>query len=463
MIIQNTRSDIISSTVKHDNFKNRKKELSELNNVLSSNKFEFIIIYGRRRIGKTELVLKATEKNNRIYYLAVGANNLERFYKLCSMHFPEILKLTMDWEIIFEFLKDNVEVVVIDEFQNMIRENANNLNIFQSIMDITLKESDLKIILLGSSISIMTSRVLDYQSPLYGRRTGSLELKAVSFFDLKYFFGDCTPEELIEIYGFADGIPFYLIKIVDHFWLWLSNELMSKMSFLKDEVDFLMRYEFENVTTYKSILEAIAHGSTKLNDIKDHMNVRRTDISPYLRNLIKVGMVSRIAPVTEKPNSRLGRYYICDNFLKFWFRFIYPNVSSIEEGIMDIDIIKTNYNQYLGGVFEDVCMQFINKHRKKTFNFTKIGKWWYKENEIDIVAFNHITNEILFIECKWQELTQKRAKKILSELKKKSAYVQWNNGVRKEYYGIMGKKIETKKELIDMGFCVFDLEDIGKA
>jgi len=463
VIIQKSRPDIISFTLKQDSFKNRKKELTELNNVLSSNKFEFIIIYGRRRIGKTELVLKSTENSNRIYYLAVGANNLERFYKLCSMHFPNILKLTMDWEIIFEFLKDNVEVVVIDEFQNMIHENINNLNIFQSIVDIILKDSDLKLILLGSSISIMTSRVLDYKSPLYGRRTGSLELKAVSFFDLRCFFPDCTPEELIEIYGFADGIPFYSIKIVNNFWLWLSYELKSKISFLKDEVDFLMRYEFENITTYKSILEAIAHGSTKLNDIKDHMNVRRTDISPYLRNLIEVGMVKRIAPVTEKPNSRLGRYYICDNFLKFWFRFIYPNVSSIEEGVMDIEIIKKNYNQYLGGIFEDVGIQFINKNRKKLFNFTKIGRWWHKDKEIDIVALNHITNEVLFIECKWQDLTQQTAKKVLFELKNKSAFVQWNNDIRKEYYGIIGKKIETKKELQDMGFFVFDLEDIGKA
>ncbi|MCD4845723.1 MAG: DUF234 domain-containing protein [Methanosarcinales archaeon] len=122
---------------------------------------------------------------------------------------------------------------------------------------------------------------------------------------------------------------------------------------------------------------------------------------------------------------------------------------------MDIEIIKRNYNQYLGGIFEDVGIQFINNNRKKLFNFTKIGRWWHKDKEIDIVALNHITNEVLFIECKWQELTQKKAKKVLFELKKKSAFVQWNNDIRKEYYGIIGKKNRNKERITRHGlFCV---------
>ncbi|MGP8337001.1 MAG: ATP-binding protein [Methanosarcinaceae archaeon] len=442
-------------------FKDRKKERRELDEVLSSKTFEFIVIYGRRRIGKTELILKATENKKRIYYLAIGARNLERFYNICIGHYPQVSKLKMDWEVLFDFLKDNAETVVIDEFQNMIQEDANILNIFQSVTDTILKDSPLKLFLLGSSISVMTSKVLDHKSPLYGRKTGSLELKSVSFFDLKEFFPKANMEELVEIYGFADGVPYYLVRIDRSFWLWLKDEIEKERGFLKDEVDFLMRYEFEDVSTYKLILEAIAHGKTKLNEIKNYMNVKRTDISPYLRNLIEVGMIKREVPITENVRSRLGRYYISDNFLKFWFRYIYPNVSSIEEGIFDIDIIKGDYNRYLGYIFEDVAKQFLIKERDKIFKFSKIGKWWHKEREIDIVALNESTEEIMFIECKLQDLSAKQVDKILVELKEKSKFVRWNNDTRKEQFAIIVKHIKNKDKdkLRKKGVLVFDLAD----
>ena len=438
-------------------FKDRKKERHELDEVLNSKTFEFIVIYGRRRIGKTELILKATENKKRIYYLAIGAKNLERFYNICIGHYPQVSKLKMDWEVLFDFLKDNAETVVIDEFQNMIQEDANILNIFQSVTDTILKDSPLKLFLLGSSISVMTSRVLDHKSPLYGRKTGSLELKSVSFFDLKEFFPKAGMEELVEIYGFADGVPYYLVRIDRSFWLWLKDEVEKERGFLKDEVDFLMRYEFEDVSTYKLILEAIAHGKTKLNEIKNYMNVKRTDISPYLRNLIEVGMIKREVPITENVRSRLGRYHISDNFLKFWFRYIYPNVSSIEEGIFDIDIIKRDYNRYLGHIFEDVSKQFLIKERDNIFKFSKIGKWWHKEREIDIVALNESTEEIMFIECKWQDLSAKQVDKILAELKEKSKFVRWNNDTRKEQFAIIAKHIKDKDKLRKKGVLVFDL------
>jgi len=156
----------------------------------------------------------------------------------------------------------------------------------------------------------------------------------------------------------------------------------------------------------------------------------------------------------------LGRYYISDNFLKFWFRFIYPNISAIEEGIFDIDLIKRDYNRYLGGIFEDVVKQFLIREKNKIFNFTRIGKWWHREGEIDVVAMNELSNEILFLECKWQDLKQKEAGKILAELADKSRYVKWNNDNRIEHFGIVGRKIENKRELRSRGYLAFDLEDL---
>jgi len=439
------------------NFKDREKELKELNESLESDRFEFIVIYGRRRIGKTELILKATEGRKRIYYLAVGEKNLERFHGLCVQRYPEASKLKADWESLFEFLKGRVDVIVIDEFQNLIQEDSNILNLFQSITDIVLKNSKLKLFLLGSSVSIMTSTVLEHKSPLYGRRTGSLELKAVPFSYLDKFFPGYDIKELVEIYGFADGIPFYLVRIDKRFWPWLQEETRRQRGFLRDEMDFLMKYEFADSSTYKLILEAIAHGKTKMNEIKDYIKVKRTDISPYLSNLLKVKMVKREVPITENIKSRMGRYYLSDNFIKFWFRYIYPNLSSIEEGIFDTNIIKSDYSSYLGHVFEDVCKQFLIKgmERRQGLLFTRMGRWWHKDREIDIVALNEQTKEILFAECKWQDNVS--PKKILVELMEKAKLVDWNTGKRKEHYAIFAKSFSSRN--VPREVMLFDLKD----
>ncbi|MFP3316890.1 MAG: ATP-binding protein [Candidatus Nanopusillus sp.] len=433
------------------NFKDRKEELTLLNKYLNSDKFEFIIIYGRRRIGKTELVLKATEKMRRRYYLALEKNNLDRLYNLCLNYFPELNKYKKDWELLFDFLKDKVDVIIIDEFQNLIKEDKNILSIFQNIVDNILKNSKIKLIIVGSSISMIKSKVLSYKSPLYGRRTLSYKLKPISFFDLKEFFPDKSILELIEIYGFADGNPYYLSKINGNFWDWLDKELKEK-TFILDEVDFLMRYEFENPSLYRSILEAISFGKNTIKEIKDYIKVERTDLSPYLKNLIEVELIKRIVPIDQKINSRAGRYYINDNFIRFWFRYIYPNLSSIEEGIFDINNIKRDYNRYLGYVFEDIAKQFLIK--SKIFKFTKIGKWWYKDKEIDLVAYNENTKDIYLIECKYSDNVN--PKEILENLKEKSEYL--NLDIKNKYYIIFAKSF--KEKIKGDNLYLFDLKDL---
>ena len=435
-------------------FRNREKELKELNRYLESDKFELIIIYGRRRIGKTELVLKATETKKRIYYLGVGRRNLERFYNVCVQQYPEVSRLKIDWEVLFEFLKTKADAVIIDEFQNLIQEDHNILNIFQSITDVIVKGSTLKLILVCSSVSIMTSKILNYKSPLYGRKTGSLALRVVPFFELGRFFPQVDIEELVEIYGFADGIPFYLVQIDKKFWQWLQDEI-ERERFLRDEVDFLMRYEFKDVGTYNLILEAIAYGKTKLNEIKDFIKVKRTDISPYLRNLVEVKMIERVVPITENIKSRRGQYYLSDNFLKFWFRYIYPNLSSIEEGIFDIDIIRDDYDSYLGHIFEEVCRQFLVKN-VKAFNFTRIGKWWYKDKEIDLVALNRRTKEILFAECKWKD--QVNSEKVLADLEEKSRHVDWFKKSCRPHFAVFAKSFSKRSR----NCLCFDLKDLER-
>lgn len=438
-------------------FVDRKEELERLKEKLESDKFELIIIYGRRRIGKTRLILEAVKNMKHIYYLAVEGDNLRHFKRFAMRVVPQIEFVKEDWEAYFNFLRD--KIIVIDEFPNLIKEDPKIISLFQRIVDLTLKDTKTKLILLGSSISMINDKILSYRSPLYGRKTSTIKLKPLKFLYLREFFPRASWEELVEIYGFADGMPYYLEKINLPFWKWLQEELKKSDSFLKDEVDFLMRYEFENVSVYKKILEAIAFGKVTPKEIKDYLRVKHSDITPYLRNLIWTEFIIREVPITESITSKKGRYFLKDNFLAFWFRFIYPNLSAIEEGIFSSDEIRKEYPHYLGSVFEKVAKEFLielNKKERLPFRFTKIGKWWHKSEEIDLVALNEKEKKVLFVEVKWKELTIREIKRILTDLKRKSELVGLEN--YEKYFGIVAKRIK-EKEALDEGYLVFDLED----
>ncbi len=439
-------------------FINREKELEALRERLKSKKFELCVIYGRRRIGKTALSLESVRNQNFIYYLATEEDNLRKFKAVASKNLPQLKYIQLDWEALFNSLKN--KIIIIDEFPNLIKENPKIVSLFQRIVDTILKDSHTKLILLGSSISLMESKVLSYQAPLFGRRTGEIKLKPLKIFQIKDFFPRSSLEELIEIYGFSDGIPFYLNKIEYPFWKWLDKEIKKIDTFLKTEVDFLMKYEFKDTSTYKKILEAIALGNTKLGEIKNYIGLKGADITPYLKNLIETEFIEKRTPILESTKSRKGRYYLKDNFLSFWFRFIYPNLTFIEEGIFSAREIKKEYNQYLGYVFEKISMDFLIEKRKYLpFEFIKIGKQWGKEKgisyEIDIVATGK--NEVGFFECKWKELKNKEAENILVKLKEKTEVIKKN--FKKKFWGLIAKRIENKKILRKKGFLVFDLED----
>ncbi|ADC69056.1 ATPase [Methanocaldococcus sp. FS406-22] len=439
-------------------FVNREKELKALNEKLDSNNFEFIVIYGRRRIGKTKLALKSVENREHIYYLAVEGDNLKHFKRYALKVVPTIEYAKEDWEAYFNFLKD--KIIIIDEFPNLIKENPNILSLFQRIIDVHLKDTKTKLIILGSSISMMGEKVLSYKSPLYGRKTGVLKIKPLKFKHLKEFFPKATWEELVEIYGFADGIPYYLEKIKLPFWSYLDEEIKRVDSFLRYEVDLLMRYEFEEPTTYKKILEAIAFGNHTLGEIKNYLGLKHSDLTPYLKNLIETEFIEREIPITESPKTKKGRYYIKDNFIAFYFRYIFPNLSAIEEGIFEIDVIKADYNQYLGFVFENVAKEFLielNKIGKLPFKFLSIGRWWHKGEEIDLIALNKNDKKALFVEVKWRDLKDKDVKKIFKDLDRKSKLVGLDD--YEKYYVIIGKRVENKDF---KGCLLFDLNDFDK-
>ncbi|MCY0858841.1 MAG: ATP-binding protein [Sulfolobaceae archaeon] len=369
-------------------FVNRENELEAIKKRLESDSLELIIVYGRRRIGKTSLVLKAIEGSPYVYYLAVeGKNNLLKFKQTAEKAFPELKHIKEDWESLFYALRD--KVIVIDEFPYLIEEDSSIPSVFQRIVDETLKGTKTKIILIGSSISMM-SDLLSYKSPLYGRRTSSIELKELKFKDLSKFNFDIV--EGIRVFGFAGGVPYYLTKVKTPFLKWINEELKKVDSFIKDEMDFLLRYEFREISTYKEILLAIAMGKNTLGEMRDFVRVGG-EISSYIKKLERIGLVKREVPVLEKKISKRGRYIIADNFTNFWFRFIYPNLSEIEEG--NYEISEDEYNEYLGKVFEDIARQYL----RDKYKLKNLGRYWYKDIEIDILDKGlNVAGE-----CKWSD------------------------------------------------------------
>ncbi len=437
-------------------FVNREEELRVLREKLNSNRFELIVIYGRRRVGKTRLILEAVRGMDHIYYLAIEGDNLKSFKRVASKVVRNLTYVQEDWESYFNFLKDRV--VIIDEFPNLVKENPRVISVFQRIVDLVLSNTRTKLVLLGSSISMMSDKVLSYKSPLYGRRTASIKLKPLKFFSIKDFFPSVGWEELIEIYGLTDGIPYYLEKVRTPFWKWLQEEVKRPDTFLKDELDFLMKYEFTEVATYKKILEAIAHGKNTPKEIRDYVKMKHSDIMPYLKNLMDTEFITREVPITENPaRSKRGRYYVTDNFIAFWFRYIYPNLSVIEEGMFDVSEIKYDYPNYLGWVFEKVAKQFLielNKRGKLPFKFTKIGKWWYKDKEIDLVALNERERKALLIEVKWSDLDRQDIDRLITKLEHVAKLTKLNN--YRKYYGVIARRVEGREKY------TWDLRDFNK-
>jgi AAA+ ATPase superfamily predicted ATPase len=222
-----------------------------------------------------------------------------------------------------------------------------------------------------------------------------------------------------------------------------------------------LKQELRETARYFSILKAIAYGKHRFGEVANFTELDKSIISKYLNNLAVLRLIRKEYPVTQKKEIRNARYVFSDNYLNFWFRYVYPYRSVIEEGKIDrlFDSIKDDFNSYLGFVFEKVCKEFL-WDQELPFEFTRLGRWWHKDKEIDIVALNEETKEIAFFEVKWSNLDLNGAKRVLKELRGKSGFVDWNSGTRVEYFGLIAKRLEGKESLIEQGYLCYDLDDM---
>ena len=441
-------------------FINRERELSALKKFWQGKNAQLIVIYGKRRVGKTELIKQFIREKPHIYFLAQKINeheNLKLLGEAVGEYFDnDILKRKgfENWKWVFEYLRKNVKertVFVIDEFPYLAEANKGISSVFQSGWDEYLKNTPVFLILCGSSISMMEDEVLSYKAPLYGRRTGQIFLKPFPFFEAKKFYPNTPFERCLGLYSIAGGNPSYLKIFNPRLSLEtnIKRNILQPEAFLYNEVEFILREELREPRNYFAILKAIALGRNRISEIVNETGLPKGILHKYLFILEDIHIIRKEVPVTEKNplKSRKGIYKLQDQFFKFWFKYILPNKGNIEEGRVDLVLkkIKDDFNLIVSENYENAAKEVINNHKSRFFPINKIGRWWDRNEEIDIVVLNEEENKILFGEVKWSN--KPVGIDIYNSLKRKSLKVELHKDRRNEYFCLFSKSGFTESML----------------
>lgn len=433
-------------------FVDREEELETLQHEYERDGSALVILYGRRRVGKTTLISEFIKDKNALFFLASEeseAQNRNAFReKAADFIGSDLLRgaEVKSWDVLFKAIMDadfhRKPVLVLDEFQYLGKANPAFPSIFQRIWEEILKDKSVMVILCGSLISMMESQTLAYGSPLYGRRTAQIRLKQIPFAYYHEFFPDKSRRELIEMYAITGGVPKYIELFSERGDLYtaIGRCVLNRSGYLYDEPYFLLQQEVSEVGSYFSIIRAIAAGNTKLSAISALLEVKATSLTKYLKTLIDLDILEREVPITEEnpEKSKKGLYKIKDNYLRFWFAFVYPNMSFIESGhsaiVMD-KIRKSLVKNHIAFVYEDVCrerMWELNAEDAWPFHFAKLGRWWDARDEIDIAGLDPDGKNLILGECKYW--TEPVGVSVLRELEAKSAFVAWEREKRKTWF-----------------------------
>lgn len=423
-------------------FIGRETELKFLNDKYETEGGQLVVLYGRRRVGKTETLREFCKGKPHIFFSYTQTTDrvqLQKFSKqVLKENIPARNYITefADWEKAFRAILDlpygdSKKLIVIDEFPYMCKGNKSIPSILQNLWDAELRDANVMIVLCGSAMSFIEKELLAEKNPLYGRATGIYKMKEMGFYDAVKFFPEYSSRDKVIAYSVLGGIPHYLrqwnpkLPVAEN----IKRNILTKGCILYSEVDFLLHQELRETPIYNSIIEAVALGNTTLNNISQKSLVEDTSkTSVYLKNLIELGIVEREfsvdAKTKEQANGNRGTYRLTDNFFRFWYAFGFANFSQLEDG--DVDgvyeyIVEPALHEFASFAFEDVCREFVRELQKKNalpFRFAKMGRWignttvrdTKAENglrmantEIDLLAIDRIGKEYLVGECKFKK------------------------------------------------------------
>ncbi|QHS16268.1 ATP-binding protein [haloarchaeon 3A1-DGR] len=414
-----------------ERFVDRDLELDQLTDCYESETADLLVIYGRRRLGKSELVRQSiADREDAVYYQAVEStaqNQLERFVDAVTVQFPSLRNVRRDWEVLLEALGEEDAIVIIDEFPFLIEEDESLPSRIQRVWDMELQETGMTLVLVGSSISVMEDKVLSGSAPLYGRRTATIDLEPLSVADARQFFPAYDPETAIAAWSIYGGTPYYLQTVDSEQQLGtnVQQAILSERGLLYSEPEFLLRTELRQPNTYFSILRALAHGRRTPNEIAGMAGMDSDSLSTYLQKLRRLRLVERHIPVTESPRaSKRGRYRIAAPLFRFWFRFVYGNQDQLRmlgDDAYD-ELVAPELADYVSPLFERLCQQALPDLLDRRFR--DIGQWWFKEHELDVLG---LTDEGLVAgECKFT--SQPVSEGVLTDLERTTSNVRWSKG-----------------------------------
>lgn len=434
-------------------FINRTAESDKLNNLWKKKTAQLVVIYGKRRVGKTELIKQFIKGGKGIYFLADKRSHKEQlleFARVTGNYFNDEFvskKGFSDWLEAFIYLKFKASndkfVVAIDEFPYLSETDSAVGSIFQKGWDEYFKDTNIFIIICGSSISMMESELVAYKAPLYGRTTALLLIESMNYSASQKFFPKQSFEKFIKYYSITGGMPAYIksfaefnnVKeaIVDLCW--------NKQGLYHNEVNSALRQELRTPNNYFAILKSIAWGKTRVGEIASYSSLDAQLVNKYLDTLERLQFVKREVPITEdKPHkSKKGIYILTENFVRFWFQYVYAFSSDLEIG--NIKQVTDRFNKYSNILesltYEEIARNHLLENQTKLFKMDKVGRYWDKNTEIDGLGLNNVSKKIVFMEAKWSK--SKQDLRELKVLQTKAENVPWHRDNREEFYIIYSK------------------------
>ena len=397
-------------------------ELSELNNQYQKKGFKFVVVYGRRRVGKTALIAEFAKDKDHVFYISIERNDkaaLDSFSAKIFERFPPPAYMPgsfASWDSAFEYIATQAGekriIIAIDEYPYLVSGNPSISSVIQKHIDTRFKQSNLFLILCGSSMSFMQNQVLGYESPLYGRRSAQFHIKPFDYYDSGSFFKGFSSEEKMLAYAVCGGIPQYLNAVAECRSVseGIIECFLKKSGALYEEPDNLLKQKLREPAVYNTLVTSIANGASKLNDISTKSGEEGRKCAKYIKSLMELHIVRKEQPYGVK-SERNGIYLLVDNMFKFWYRFIPQNMANIESGlgkqVYDCRILPC-LSAYMGRIFEEACREYMQRQNgspRMPFMFNGIGRWWgtnpntKTQEEVDILA--DADGRAIFGECKW--------------------------------------------------------------
>ena len=404
-------------------FIGREKELNVLEETYNKAGFQMTVIYGRRRIGKSKLITEFIKDKKATYYMATKTSVIDNVEKWGQQYVrdvaPQLEGVTFnDVNNFFRFVASSSNneriVVALDEIPYIAEVDSSFVSQLQVAIDTILDKTNIYLIICGSAVSFMEKEILSEKSPIFGRRTNQIFLKPFNYIEASYFVPSYTYEEKAIVYGVTGGVAKYLTLFDDSLSLDESiiNNYFKTSGYLYEEPSNLLTQEFRNVNTYNAVIEVCANGANKVNEIADKTHESSSALSYIIKNLITVGVLSKITAITDENNKKKICYEITDGMYRFWYQYIAKAKTSIEMDKGDEYYnmyVKPNLHSYMGEIFENMCRYYIllkGYSSELNCTITDVGKWWGNDHnhiptDIDVVGIDRINNKSLIGECKF--------------------------------------------------------------